>query len=75
MGKLKRHIVIHVTEEFSKQNDGLANYIFPYDECNIEFKNVGSKQMFLVSKEDGENILLIDVDVVMAIDYERYFDF
>lgn len=49
--------------------DKVSSYIFEYEKYNVELKNVGSKQMFLVSKNDGENALLIDADSIIAIDY------
>lgn len=71
----KRYIVIHVTEDFKKNNEGLSGFVFPYNECDIQAKRFGGKTMFLVYKtESNESLLLIDSDKVEAIEYDRYLE-
>lgn len=65
----KRMIAVYVTEEYAKKCDNITSYIFDYEKSNVELKTVGNKEMFLVSNSNGENELLIDVDAVVAIDY------
>ena len=75
MADYKRHITIHVTEEFAKQNGGMSEFIFPYDECDIKVQKLGDKWMFLVFEEDSKKPLLsIDVNAVTAINYSRYLN-
>lgn len=68
-----RTIEIIVTEKFAKRySDTNISFSFDYEKHKVELKNVGSKQMILVSTKSGENKLLIDSDYVMAIDYNGF---
>lgn len=47
----KRYIIIYVTNEYSQKADKINSYIYEYENHNLELKNLGSKQMLLVSKK------------------------
>lgn len=70
-----RTIEVIVTEKFSKRysdTNNIISFSFDYEKHKVELKNVGSKQMILVSTKSGENKFLIDSDYVMAIDYDGF---
>ena len=68
-----RTIEIIVTEKFAKRySHSNISFSFDYQKHKVELKNVGSKQMILISTKSGENKLLIDSDYVMAIDYNGF---
>lgn len=70
-----RHIVIYVTEDFKKNNEGLSEFVFPYNECDLQVKRFDGKTMFRVYKtKRNESLLLIDSDKVEAIEYDRYLE-
>lgn len=67
----KHFIALHVNEDYIKSAGGIVAHYFEHDKYNAEFKKVGNKCMLVVASKEGENVMVVDSDYVIAVEYDQ----